>query len=348
VIYLDHGSTTPECSASSSARREANSSFGNPNNLHFVGRSAKELLRLSENSIRNFLGTDQGVFYWTSSASQANYFALLVMDACRYTEKNFSIVCTPDSHKSVIESLRFCNSESIVTGDFSEVCSASLSFPLVNNETGFLNKFLPQKDFTLKHADITAAIGKISIDLDLNRWDLATFSAHKVYGPKGLGCLWLRDVKQLRHLPYSGTPPVSSIVGLAAALNDLNHYTELLKHQTDVFLTKLYTMKQPVNFSIPTIPRYHTLPGILSLRFPGVDAIELAIRLEEEEILISTGAACSTGDAVPSRTLRAQGMSDQDISEVIRITFGRHKSLTDYALSYAAEKIITLATEIRR
>jgi cysteine desulfurase len=224
---------------------------------------------------------------------------------------------------------------------------------LANNETGVIQDIPAVVKIARRHGalvltDCVQALGKIPVDVHAMGVDYATFSAHKLYGPKGVGALYVRQGSPMAPLLVgghqenglrAGTESVHNIVGFGAACEAVDRLlaqadkTRSLKRQ---LRQRLAEIKPDCVFNTPEADT-DCLPNTLSVTFPGVDNAGLMGMLDYRGVAVSAGSACSTGEATPSHVLKALGLSDQAARETIRISLGASTSARD--IHYAARII---------
>jgi len=330
MIYLDHASTTKPCTKA----RTAATVWANANGLSIPSRNAQYMIKQVEDTIRDAINGRGGRIIWCSGGTGSNSLAVNI--ACKGAG---DLLTTSFEHKSVKQYVRrfggtILNKSGrpdwLVLNKWLHEGVKLLSIQYVNNETG--NVIFPEhldmkklKKQALLHIDAVQALGKIKIDVEELGCDLLTLSAHKIYGPKGIGCLWVRDGVELG-FPYPGTPNTPGIIGFGIAVELVNHtlhWDSMGKLDID-FQNAL--KKEGIEYSRNTcgLP---TTYGLMSLRF-GVDGTELMMSLEDKGIYISTGAACNKGEK--SYVLEAMGLTDQEISETVRISLGRDSRAEDF------------------
>jgi len=221
---------------------------------------------------------------------------------------------------------------------------------MVNNETGIrynikqiANK--AHKNNALFHTDAVQALGKLEIDVEELECDLITLSAHKIYGPKGIGCLWIKDGIDI-NIPYLGTPNVPAIVGFGEAVKKLDwkEYSKELEDKENHFVSELIRFKVDFKYKSKLLSKYSYIPGLMSIEFPNISNIDLMIELESKGIMISLGSACSKGK-VSSRVLKNMGFSEEKIQSSVRISLGKHCSIND--LTEAAYIIAETIKELK-
>ena len=323
MIYLDYSATTPINKEVLESFEKASLEFiGNPNSLHKLGVNAKHLIDTATSQIANIMGVKSGEIIYTSGSSESNNAAIKGI-ALKYQNRGKHIITTKLEHSSVISPINYLQNNDyeidfVELDDNGQVDLNNLkkllrddtilvSVSSVNSEVGILQpiaeigKILKNYPKCFFHVDMTQSVGKVHIPLD--NVDLASFSAHKFYGPKGIGVLIKKEDVMLEPLIHggksttkfrSGTPALPLIVSLAKALrlayNELeskynyiknlnNKIRESLKQYTDVYINS--------NAS--------SIPHILNLSILGVKPETMLHALEEKDIYISTQSACSSG-----------------------------------------------------
>jgi cysteine desulfurase len=331
LIYLDHNSTSP---VSPEIWKEMQAApWGNPNTPSKYGVEARMAMNKAERIIKEHINGHDGYIIWTSSGSMANYLA--ITGTCEYSG---DLITSCIEHRSIYDLYRRfgytlpCLRSGIVDLSYGSqrtgwrLLSSKakiVSIMYVNNETGVIQPISLVKARSYSgswfHVDAVQALGKIRIDVDADHIDMLTLSAHKIGGPKGVGCLWLRNNVHIRQ-PYLGTPNVAGIVGFgkAVAMLDVDKRTSKVEKSDQCFLETL--INTGVECSLNSIaPR---TPGTLSLRFPGVDGDELMLTLGTRGVVVSQGSACNSKETNPSHVLLNMGVSEQGIKSTIRISMG--------------------------
>ncbi|WP_433357683.1 cysteine desulfurase family protein (plasmid) [Microtetraspora malaysiensis] len=354
VIYLDYQATTPLDSRVLDAMLPyLTSAFGNPASPHAPGHRAAEAVRTARRQVRDLIGANSDTeIVFTSGATEADHLALAGI-AHAFTGRRRHIITTAIEHKAVLSTCRHLQGigfdvtvlpvdcEGLV--DPADVAAAItpatvlVSVMHANSEIGTIQPLAEISAITrdcgvLLHTDAAQTLGSVRFDVDELGVDLASFSGHKFYGPKGVGALYVRrgsvrPVPQIlgggqEHGLRAGTLNVPGIVGLGAA-------AALLVHQRDDDARRILTLRNRllgqlhdtvadlrVNGSLT-----RRLPGNLSVTFPGADADQLLERLPG--LALSTGSACNTGQAEPSHVLTAIGITRADARATLRISLGR-------------------------
>lgn len=358
-IYLDHHATTPADPRVLAAMRpwwEEN--FANPHSAeHAMGRAAEAAVEEARAHVAELLGADPREVVFTSGATEANNLA--IKGAARFAGRDGPrrIITLATEHKCVLESVRDLAGEGFepvilpVRPDGLlelEVLRAALEVPTllvsimaVNNETGVIQPLaeigaLVKAHGALFHTDAAQAAGRIALDVEDARADLVSLSAHKMYGPKGVGALYVRRRPRVRLTPLfsgggqerglrSGTLPAPLVVGfgeaarIAAGEGLLD--TGRIAGQRDILLGGLGAAIPGLRVNGAAEAR---VAGNLNLTFPEVSAAALLEALPD--LMLSTGSACTSAAITPSHVLAAMGMSPEEAARTLRIGLGRFTS----------------------
>jgi len=313
---------------------------------------------------------------FTSGATESNNLALKGI-ALKYQSKGKHIITSASEHKSVLDTCKYLESigfsitylrpdhkgclnlECILDALTEETILVSLM--QVNNETGVIQDIeqiaqaLKDKDLFF-HVDAAQSTGKLKIDLTETPIDLLSLSAHKFYGPKGIGCMYIRNRKQTNLMPLMhgggqeyglrpGTLPTHQIVGMATAfkrahdqmLTDYQHCSRLAK-----ILTSQLQQLESVHFNGD---QFNKLPHIINVSFNQVGADSLLIALRDK-LAISSGSACNTGAIEASHVLRSMGIEGDRLYGAVRISFGRYTTETD--IQQAGRHICAAVAHLRQ
>jgi len=349
MIYLDYAASAPPypeaLSAMSAAAAE---SFGNPGAIHGAGAQARQILQESRKTLAQVLKVRPEEVYFTSGGTEANNWALAL--GCAGTRKKH-IVCSAAEHSSVLEPLKmlegkgyavsrvFPDRQGRITPEAVEAAlrpdTALLCVQAVNNETGVMQDVdalasLARKKGVVFFCDAVQSFGHVS--QSLHKADLFSLSAHKFGGPRGVGCLVIRQ----RVLPVplilgggqefgmrSGTENVPAIAGFALAarladraLSREQSRLEALRQQLEQGLGQLCPELEVAGGEA-------CRSGITCCRFPGHAAEALVTRLDAFGICASPGAACAAAKGEASHVLRAMGYSSKEAAEFVRFSPGR-------------------------
>jgi cysteine desulfurase len=374
-IYLDYAATTPvdprvvklmrDCLASESA-------FGNPSSMgHVFGRRARELVEMAREQVANVISARPEAIVWTSGATESNNLALLGVAHFELTGsdagKRKHIVTSRTEHKAVLDPLKRLEREGFdVTYLKPDVCgivhpeqvadalrsdTLLVSLMHVNNEIGVTQDIgavghLCRSRNVLLHVDAAQSFGKLPINVEAMSIDLLSMTAHKIYGPKGIGALYLRHRPPIGIDPLvlgggqerglrSGTLPTHQIaaMGLAAELAgaerdvDGQHVAEMRQRLWDG-LTRVGGVELNGH---PT----ECMPHILNVAFHDVEGESLQLALRD--LAASSGSACASASDEPSYVLRALGRSDQLAQSSLRFSIGRFTTAAD--IDFAVEAV---------
>lgn len=351
MIYLDYAASSPPFSdvieAISQISAEA---FGNPSALHGAGAKARALLHQSRRQLALLLNARPEEIFFTSGGTEANNWAVKM---CSAQAPKRHIVCSAMEHSSVLASVKSMErrgfrvswlypdrsgrirpeeAASLMGSDTMLLCVQA-----VNNETGVVQDVDALADVAHKAGaaylcDSVQCFGHIS--LNLQKADFISLSAHKLGGPRGIGCLVVRQPHSLPALIdgggqefglRSGTENLPGIAGFVLAaqhsVSQLSCEVPRLQGLADQLQSGLRDISGDVEFAGDHTPRS---PGILCCRFPGISGEEMVIRLNENGICASPGAACGTRSSQPSHVLLSMGYSSGEASEFLRLSLGRN------------------------
>lgn len=351
LIYLDANSTTPVLPEIWDAMRPfALSQFGNPSSSHGAGRKSRKALEDSREEIAHLLGAFPDEVVFTSGATEANNLAL----KSAILDSSASILASQIEHSSITEHLKKLEKQGFYlqwldTDPQGKAYLANLSdkikpdtklatLMLVNHETGVLQPIETLGDQVQSkmwvHTDAVQAAGKIRIDFHRLCVTSLALSAHKFYGPKGIGALLVRRGSTLKPMLFGGhqqkslrpgTEPVPLVVGMALALklaiNNLEARRNKVALLRESFLQEL--RKEVTDFTINGECN-PMLPFTLNLGFPGLKADILLMRLDMAGVACSTGSACSSGSLLPSPVLMAMQVPPEVLKSSMRFSFGFH------------------------
>ena len=368
-IYLDHHATTPvDPRVLDEMMPYFTENFGNAASLdHPYGYNASVAVQKSRESIAAAIGASMDEIIFTSGATESDNLAIIGAMK-RYSDKGDHLITCATEHKAVLDTARHLESEGkkvtyLPVNEFGEVNleelkaaitekTVMISIMAANNEIGTLANLeeigkIAHENDVLFHTDAAQAVGHIPIDVKKMNIDLMSFSSHKIYGPKGIGALYLRVLKprvkldsimfgggQERNI-RSGTLNVPGIVGFAKAVEisqkEMEKENAKSKRWTDSMLKKFQEAGGKLN-GHPEKRLSHNLNG----RFDGVES-KAIINTVSKKIAISAGSACTTQIVEPSHVLLAIGLSEDQTHSSIRVGCGRFN--TDEEIEIAADEI---------
>ncbi len=359
MIYLDNNATTPvDPAVAEKMAAFLREKFGNPSSLYPTGRLAKEAVTESREAVAGFLGAHRSEITFTGSGTEADNFALQGILEARPDKAE--IVTSAIEHPAVLETARALEKRGVLvrfapvdgTGlvdlDFIRSAvtprTALVSVMHANNELGTIQPIdeiarIAHDKGALMHTDAVQSFGKIPVDVDRLGVDLLTVSAHKIYGPKGVGALYVRrgtDIRPFVHGGHqeaglrAGTENTPGIVGFGEAVRVLG---ERMKKDKDRIEKLAERLKTGVESRIPKV-RFNGHPerrvkSTLNFAFPGLEAEAILLALATRGISVSTGSACSEDSEEASHVLLAIGLKPEIARSCIRMSLGRFNTEED-------------------
>ncbi|MGH8901034.1 MAG: cysteine desulfurase family protein [Egibacteraceae bacterium] len=368
TIYLDYQATTPlDPRALEAMLPYLTDIHANPSSPHSQGQQAAETVRAARRQLQTLVGAaHESEIVFTSGATESNHLAIIGAAAAAQRRGNH-IVTTVIEHKSVLAaSDRLARAGFAVThvpvgsdgrvdpGDIERALTPRtvlVSMMHANNEIGTIQPLTEIAAVTrtygvLLHTDVAQSIGTIPFDIDRLGVDLASISGHKIYGPKGIGALYVRQSMPIEpqltgggqeYGLRAGTLNVPGIVGLGCAAAILTR-----ERSTDAerVLALRERLRQRLTRALPGVrvngSLEHRLPGNLSLTIPGLESSDLIAALPD--LAISGGSACNTGQPEPSHVLTAIGLEPADARCTLRLSLGRFTTVHD--VEHAATRLI--------
>lgn len=358
-VYLDHNATTPVSRRVQRAMNHAlKRRYGNPSSFYGIGRKSAAIIEKARQQVAAAIHADPQEIFFTSCATESNNAVLKSLSSHFYPQKK-KIITTPVEHPSIINTLQHLQTQGIEV----EYCPVDrqgrvllaeleqmidddtflLCCMLANNEIGTIQDIqaiaqIARERHVLVLSDCVQALGKIPIDVHAWGIDYASFSAHKLYGPKGVGALYVRQGSPFEPFVHgghqesglrAGTESLHNIVGFGAACQDVDRLladAEKSRALKSEFIKRLKQIKPDCALNSPEAD---CLPNTISVTFPGVNNAGLLAMLDYHGIAVSAGSACSTGEDKPSHVLQAIGVSDEAARETIRISLGSGTSARD-------------------
>lgn len=380
-VYLDNNATTPLHPEVKKELVKALEDFGNPSSLHQYGRSTRVKVERARESIARFIGADPDEIIFVGSGSEANNTVLSTvtckpMGHCDICITHASVVTTNIEHPCILESAKCLRDRGTSVGfldvdrdgkinleQYKQMLGQNtglVSVMMANNETGTIQDIkllakIAHENGALFHTDSVQAVGKIPVnvrDLDV---DFLSLSAHKIYGPKGIGVLYVK--KGVSFCPLirgghqelgrrAGTENTLGIIGMGKAIE----MREIEMAPEAERLIELKTLlKSRLSEKIPDIEfvghQEDCLPGTLNVSFAGAEGEAILLYLDLEGIAVSTGSACASGSLDPSHVLLAMGLEAESAHGSVRISMGRETTKED--IEYVAVKMESVIQRIR-
>ena len=376
-IYLDHSATTY-------VKKEVldemlpyfNKEYGNASSSYYFGQTAKKAIEEARKKVADYINCKPDEIYFTSGGSEADNLALFgIARANRY--KGNHIITSKIEHHAVLNSCRALEKEGfkVTYLDVDKDGKVSIdtlrkaitqdtilvSIMFANNEIGTIQDIeeigkLCRFKGVIFHTDSVQAIGNIPIDVNKMNIDSLSMSAHKFYGPKGVGALYVRKNVEFNPLIYgghqekdkrAGTENTASIVGMGKAIelakNNIEEYNKHLQNLRDKTIDRLLKEIEDIKINGSMKDR---LPGNVNFSIKNIDGCSLLVMLEMEGLLLSSGSACTSNIPKPSHVLEAIGQEKEYFTSTLRITFGEQNTIED--IDYLLDKLKECITKIKK
>lgn len=374
IIYLDHAATT---GVKEEVLKEMlpffSIEYGNPSSLYTIGRKAKRAMEQARERVARAINAKPKEIYFTGCGTESDNLAIKGI-AHSLKSKGNHIITSKIEHHAVLNSCKTLEQEGfevtylnvdedglINLGELQNAIKDKtilITIMTANNEIGTIEPIeeigkIARANNIYFHTDSVQAIGNIKIDVRKMNIDSLSMSAHKFYGPKGVGALYVREDVPFEKLQVgghqeknkrAGTENVAEIVGLGKAIEladkNLEKYNNELLELRDYYISE-------VEKNIPEAKlnghRKKRLAGNANISFKGIDGGDLLLKLDEKGICVSTGSACSSGSTEPSHVLTAIGLEPEYLRGSLRVTFGNEntKEDVDYLIKNLVEIIKT-------
>lgn len=377
--YFDHAASTPIHPEVAQAMLEVYTRIpGNASSLHSYGRSARQLLNQSRDSIANRIGCMSSELIFTSGGTESDNTALIGTAKAMSKRGKTHIITSAAEHHAVLHTCKALENEGfrltvlpvdeygiVSPGDVEAAIGPDtglISIMYANNETGTIQPIaeigeIAHKHGVLFHVDAVQALGSIPIDLKELPVDLMSFSAHKLNGPQGVGALYIARQTPFEPLLHggsqerkrrAGTENLAGIAGFAKAIEisvnsmaERKLFLDKLRLEWVTQMNKLTGAGQLMVNGHPSMQ----LPHIVNMSFIGIDTETMLMNLDVEGIAASSGSACTAGSLEPSHVLKAMGIQRERLSSAVRFSFGLGNTLED--IEQAAKKVETILGRIR-
>ena len=360
LLYFDHAATTP---VKKEVLKEMlpyfTENFGNGSSIYSIGRRSKRAIDEARHKVAKAIGAQDKEIYFTSCGSESDNLAIKGI-ARANTENGKHIITSKIEHPAVLNTCRtlekdgydvtYLNVSKDGIVDLQELKDSIredtilITIMFANNEIGTvqpieeISKIAKEKNIIF-HTDAVQAVGNVKIDVASIGVDALSMSAHKFYGPKGVGVLYVKNGIEFCKIQdgghqerdkRAGTENVAGIVGTGKAIElsmqNLENYNSKLLKLRNYFISEITNRYPEARINGDLKQR---LPGNVNVTFPNVDAEELLLKLDSQGICASAGSACSSGSAEPSHVLTAIGLDKNSVLGTLRFTFGEQNTVDD-------------------
>lgn len=378
-IYLDHAATTPldpEVLVAMMPYMDGSLSFGNASSIHSFGRYARAAMDTAREQAADLIKADFSEIYFTSGGTESDNLAVIGAMNAAPAHKNHLIVSAIEHH-AVLHAAHFLESQgyevTILQSDSTGLISpealqseikpttALVSIMHANNEIGTIQPVeelltVCRQNGVLFHTDAVQTVGQIPVQITSLPVDLLTFSSHKIYGPKGIGVLYIRQGTKISPQAFGGTQErekrpgtenIPAIVGfgraaeLTAARRECDNIS--IGNMRQFLKTKLSELVPDIHFNGN---QEHCLSSILNVSVNGVEGATLLMNLDRMGVAASSGSACSSGSIEPSHVLKAIGLNRDLASSGVRFSLGRKTTVEE--CGEAAQIFAEIVSRIRQ
>lgn len=376
-VYLDYSATTP-------VKKEVfdemipyfTEHYGNPSSLYSIAQESKEALELARERVAKLINADTSEVFFTAGGSESDNWALEgVVDALK--DRGNHIITTKIEHHAILHTAEFLEKHGIdVTyvgiGEDGRVNpkeiedaitdkTVLISVMYVNNEIGTIQPIeeiaaIAKKHGITFHTDAVQALGNVHIDVKAQGIDLMSMSSHKIYGPKGIGAMYIKKGTKISNLIHggaqeskkrAGTENLPGIVGFGKAAElayeNLDKHIKAVGELRDYFVEQV-TTKIPDTIVNGSMEYRH--PGNVNISFEYIEGESMLILLDLNGISVSTGSACSSKSLTPSHVLSALGIPVEKIHGTLRFTVGDFTTKED--IDYVVGVLIEIVEKLRK
>ena len=376
-VYLDYSATTPVKKEVLNAMLPYfTEKFGNPSSLYSIGLESKEAVDTARSRVAHLINASPAEVYFTAGGSESDNWALKCA-ADKLKDKGNHIITSAIEHHAVLHTCEFLekhgfevtylkpDSDGIIKPEVLEEAitdkTVLVSVMMVNNEIGTVEPIkelaaAAKKHGVLFHTDAVQASGNVPIDVKDLGVDLMSMSAHKIYGPKGIGALYIRKGVILPNLVHGGAQEMSrragtenlpGIVGFgkAAELAEKN-LEDHVKHCSELRDYFISEVQKNIEYTVVNGTMEHRHPGNASITFLYIEGESILLLLDAYGIAVSTGSACSSKSLKPSHVLEAIGVPVEDIHGTVRFTIGDFTTKED--IDYVVTCLKDVVTKLRK
>jgi len=375
-IYMDHSATTPvDSHVVDTMLPYLREQYGNPSSIHSFGRATKIAIEEAREKIAAILNARPNEIFFTSGGTESDNLAIKGT-ALQLQDKGKHIITSQTEHHAVLRTCQFLETigyrvtylkpdshGQIHPGDVESAIDNEtilISIMHANNETGTINPIdeigqIARENNIFFHSDAVQSFGKLDIKLNELPIDLLTITSHKIYGPKGIGALFVRNGVKLMKQLHGGeherglracTENVAGMVGFAKAAELMiqNHEqnTHHIQNLSDTLIKGIVESIDRVHFN--GHPE-HRLPNVVNISFEGVEGESLLMGLDLRGIAVSSGSACTSGSIEPSHVLLAMNVSSQLAQASVRFSLGRKNTIEE--VEYVVGKTKEIVNRLR-
>jgi cysteine desulfurase len=375
-VYLDHNATTPVHPEVLEAMLPYyKDKFGNASSVHEFGREAKDALEKSRETLAKFINCASSEIYFTSGGTESDNLAIKGVTLAN-KNKGKHIITSQIEHHAVLETCKSLKKEGyeitylpvdkhgfVDPDDLKKNIRKDtilISIMHANNEIGAIQPIedltkIAKENGVYFHSDTVQSYGKIPIDLSKTGIDMLAVSGHKIYGPKGIGAIYIRKGIRITPLAHGGhhersrrpgTENIPGIVGLAKATEiasrDMEKVNQHLKTLTEIFYKKLSEKVSDVFLNGHLEKR---IPSTLNISFKGVEGESIILSLDMKGVAVASGSACTSGSLEPSHVLSAMGIDPAVAQSSIRFGFGRENTMED--VDYVVDALPEIIERLR-
>lgn len=376
MIYFDYAATTPvDTRVVNKMLPYFNKEFGNPSSIYDLGKSGKYAINFARKEIADAINCYPEEIYFTSCGSESDNLAIKGIAKANRVKGNH-IITSKIEHPAVINTCKSLEKEGFEVTyldvdkngfvNINELEKAIknntilISIMYANNEIGTVQDVdkigeIARKRNIIFHTDSVQAVGNIRIDVRKSNIDSLSMSAHKFYGPKGVGALYVRsgvnfnrqqDGGHQEKEKRSGTENVPGIIGMGYAIslanNEIESHTEKIKYLRDLYIKSIINEVPNIYINGSLDKR---LPGNANISYLGIKGAKMVELLNERGICASSGSACSAGLIKPSNVILATTKNSNIASSALRTTFGKYNTIDD--INYLVENIKDIVKKYR-
>lgn len=377
IRYFDHAATT---ATKEEVIKEMlpyfGLTYGNPSSVYSVGRKARKAVEEARVKVARAIGANHKEIYFTSCGSESDNLAIKGV-AYANTGKGNHIITTSIEHPAVLHTCQKLEKQGFIITYLSvdteglinleELENAItkntilISIMFANNEIGTIQPIkeigeIAKKHNIYFHTDAVQAVGNVKIDVNELNIDLLSMSAHKFYGPKGMGALFVRQGVNFEKIQdgghqernmRAGTENTAGIVGIGKAIelayNNFDEYNKKLTELRDYYISQVEEKISDIKINGHKTKR---LPGNANISFIGIDGEALLLNLDMKGICASSGSACTSGSTAPSHVLVAIGLDGDIAQSSLRVTFGEENTKED--VDFLVNALIEITNKLRK